>query len=68
MDISQRQAKALKPKLSQADQEKLEEYFEAVRETGTVPDDIIVNWLTARESATTGLIGHLDLWAVPGDR
>lgn len=41
---------------------------EAVRETGTVPDDIIVNWLKARESANTGLVGHLDLWAVPGDK
>jgi len=33
MDLAQRQAKALKPKLSQADQDKLEEYFESVRET-----------------------------------
>jgi len=33
MDLAQRQAKSLKPKLSQADQDKLEEYFESVRET-----------------------------------
>jgi hypothetical protein len=33
MDLAQRQAKSLKPHLSQADQEKLEEYFESVRET-----------------------------------
>ncbi len=33
MDLVQRQAKGLKPKLSQADQDKLEEYFESVRET-----------------------------------
>lgn len=33
MDLVQRQAKSLKPKLSQADQDKLEEYFESVRET-----------------------------------
>lgn len=33
MDLAQRQAKALKPHISQADQEKLEEYFESVRET-----------------------------------
>lgn len=41
---------------------------DAVRETGTVPDDIIVNWLKARENASTGLVGHHDLWAVPGDK
>ena len=33
MDLVQRQAQALRPRLSQADQEKLEEYFESVRET-----------------------------------
>ena len=33
MDLAQRQAKSLKPHLSQADQDKLEEYFESVRET-----------------------------------
>ena len=33
MDLAQRQAEMLKPQLSQADQEKLEEYFESVRET-----------------------------------
>ncbi|MFN0080304.1 MAG: DUF1552 domain-containing protein [Prosthecobacter sp.] len=33
MDLVQRQAKSLKPQLSQADQEKLEEYFDSVRET-----------------------------------
>jgi hypothetical protein len=33
MDLAQRQAKSLKPQLSQADQDKLEEYFESVRET-----------------------------------
>lgn len=33
MDLVQRQAKALRPSLSPADQDKLEEYFESVRET-----------------------------------
>jgi len=33
MDLVQRQAKALRPSLSDADQDKLEEYFESVRET-----------------------------------
>ena len=33
MDLAQSQAKSLKPKLSKADQDKLEEYFESVRET-----------------------------------
>jgi hypothetical protein len=33
MDFVQRQAKALRPSLSDADQDKLEEYFESVRET-----------------------------------
>lgn len=33
MDLVERQAKALQPTLSQADREKLGEYFEAVRET-----------------------------------
>jgi hypothetical protein len=33
MDLVQQQAKALKPKISKADQNKLEEYFESIRET-----------------------------------
>lgn len=33
MDLVQEQAKALKPKISTADQNKLEEYFESIRET-----------------------------------
>lgn len=33
MDLVQRQAKSLRPSLSPADQDKLEEYFESVRET-----------------------------------
>ena len=33
MDMVQRQAKALRPSLSSTDQEKLEEYFQSVRET-----------------------------------
>jgi hypothetical protein len=33
MDLVQEQAKALKPKISKADQNKLEEYFESIRET-----------------------------------
>ena len=33
MDLVQRQAKALRPSLSPTDQDKLEEYFESVRET-----------------------------------
>ncbi|MBX7207948.1 MAG: DUF1552 domain-containing protein [Verrucomicrobiaceae bacterium] len=33
MDLVQRQAKGLRQRLSQADQDKLEEYFESVRET-----------------------------------
>ena len=33
MDLAQRQANSLKPKLSQADRDKLDEYFESVRET-----------------------------------
>lgn len=41
---------------------------DAVRETRTVPDDVIVTWLKARSTANTGMVGHLDLWAVPGNR
>jgi SAM-dependent methyltransferase len=41
---------------------------EAVRETGTVADDIVVSWLKARGNANTGIVGHLDLWAVPGSK
>lgn len=33
MDLVQRQAKAIRPKLSPTDQDKLEEYFDSVRET-----------------------------------
>ncbi|MEQ8790917.1 MAG: DUF1552 domain-containing protein [Pirellulaceae bacterium] len=33
MDLAQRQARSLTPQLSQVDQQKLEEYFESVRET-----------------------------------
>jgi SAM-dependent methyltransferase len=38
---------------------------DAVRETGAVGDDDIVNWLISKEKARSGTIGHLDLWAVP---
>ncbi|HEX8665638.1 MAG TPA: class I SAM-dependent methyltransferase [Beijerinckiaceae bacterium] len=37
----------------------------AVRETGTVPEETIRDWLDARLSATACEIGHADLLAIP---
>jgi hypothetical protein len=40
-------------------------WAEAVRETGKVPEPVILEWQTARASAGTCTVGHEDLLALP---